>query len=260
MNVAAFLPTLALLLISPLQPAHAAMERSQMVVQTIKADSLNADTTVSAFQSQEEKIVSKWQRQSKLHLTNFIASAVEGSLRGMMAQWLPGDKTKIVALYNKVCGAQLSATAMKAIISKDVNAMLRELNAHRKAFAASHPQLATKKRLNHRAGGFTYPIVRQKVDCPLDDLQKIQALQREIDWAALGLTAEQVVPKGCGNQLLKGVDLLKDDQHASQDLHRVAPFINRIAKLMTWYISKSVYGTVDHSYTVIRKKLMASTT
>ena len=41
-------------------------------------------------------------------------------------------------------------------------------------------------------------------------------------------------------------------------LHR--PFINRIAKLMTWYISKSVYGTVDHSYTAIRKKLMASTT
>ena len=118
-----------------------------MVVQAIKADSLNADTAVSAFQSQEEKIVSKWQRQSKLHLTNFIASAVEGSLRGMMAQWLPGDKTKIVALYNKVCGAQLSATAMKAIISKDVNAMLRELNAHRKAFAASHPQLATKKGL-----------------------------------------------------------------------------------------------------------------
>lgn len=178
----------------------------------------------------------------------------------MMAQWLPGDKTKIVALYNKVCGAQLSATAMKAIISKDVNAMLRELNAHRKVFAASHPQLAMKKGLNHRAGGFTYPIVRQKVDCPLNDLQKIQALQGEIDWTALGLTAEQVVPKGCGKQLLKGVDLLKDDQHASQDLHRVAPFINRIAKLMTWYISKSVYGTVDHSYTVIRKKLMASTT
>ena len=69
----------------------------------------------------------------------------------MMAQWLPGDKTKIVALYNKVCGAQLSATAMKAIISKDVNAMLRELNAHRKVFAASHPQLAMKKGLNQPA-------------------------------------------------------------------------------------------------------------
>lgn len=260
MNVASLLSTLGILLIFPVLSVHAATEKCQIVMQTIKADSLITDSAVSAFRSQEEMIVSRWQRQSKLHLTNFIATAVEGSLRGMMAQWLPGDKMKIVALYNKVCGAQLSATAMKAIISKDVNAMLRELNAHRKVFATAHPQLATHMGLSHRIGGFTYPIVRQKVDCPLDDLQKMQALQGEVDWAALGLTAEQVVPKGCGKQLLKGVDLLKDDQHASQDLHRVAPFINRIAKLMTWYISKSVYGTVDHSYTVIRKKLMASTT
>ena len=255
MNVASFLSTLGILLTSPLLSIDAATENSQIVAQTIKADSLNTDTAVSAFRSQEEMIVSKWQRQSKLHLTSFIATAAEGALRGMMEQWLPGDKTKIVALYNKVCGAQLSATAMKAIISKDVNAMLRELNAHRKAFAALHPQQATKMGLNRRAGGFTYPIVRQKVDCPLDDLQKMQALQGKVDWTALGLTAEQVVPKGCGKQLLKGADLLKNDQHASQDLHRVAPFINRIAKLMTWYISKSVYGTVDHSYTVIRKKI-----
>ena len=83
----------------------------------------------------------------------------------------------------------------------------------------------------------------------------MQALQGEVDWAALGLTAEQVIPKGCGQQLLKGIDLIKDDQHASPDISRIAPLVNRIAKLMTWYISKSVYGTVDHSYAVIRKKL-----
>ena len=173
----------------------------------------------------------------------------------MMAQWLPGEKTKIVALYNKVCGAQLSATAMKAIISKDVNTMLRELNAQRKAFAVAHPQQATKTGLNRRAGGFTYPIVRQKVNCPLDDFLKMQALQREVDWMALGLTAEQAVPKGCGQQLLKGIDLIKIDQHASPDLNRIAPLVNRIAKQMTWYISKSVYATVDHSYDAVRKKL-----
>lgn len=255
MNVAPLLSTLGILLSSPVLSLHAATENCQMVEQTTKADSLNADSAVSAFRSQEEMIVSKWQRQSKLHLTNFIATAVEGSLRGMMAQWLPGEKTKIVALYNKVCGAQLSATAMKAIISKDVNAMLRELNAHRKSFAVAHPQQATKTGLNRRAGGFTYPIVRQKVDCPLADLQKMQALQGEVDWTALGLTAEQVVPKGCGQQLLKGIDLIKDDQHASPDLNRIAPLVNRIAKQMTWYISKSVYATVDHSYAVIRKKI-----
>ena len=255
MNVAPLLSTLGILLGSPVLSLHAATENCQMVEQTTKADSLNADSAVSAFRSQEEMIVSKWQRQSKLHLTSFIALAVEGSLRGMMAQWLPDDKTKIVALYNKVCGAQLSATAMKAIISKDVNAMLRELNAQRKAFATEHPQLAVQMGLNHRVGGFTYPIVRQKVNCPLDDFLKMQALQREVDWMALGLTAEQAVPKGCGQQLLKGIDLIKIDQHASPDLNRIAPLVNRIAKQMTWYISKSVYATVDHSYDAVRKKL-----
>lgn len=255
MNVAPLLSTLGILLGSPVLSLHAATENCQMVEQTTKADSLNADSAVSAFRSQEEMIVSKWQRQSKLHLTNFIATAVEGSLRGMMAQWLPGEKTKIVALYNKVCGAQLSATAMKAIISKDVNTMLRELNAQRKAFATEHPQLAVQMGLNHRVGGFTYPIVRQKVNCPLDDFLKMQALQREVDWMALGLTAEQAVPKGCGQQLLKGIDLIKIDQHASPDLNRIAPLVNRIAKQMTWYISKSVYATVDHSYDAVRKKL-----
>lgn len=255
MKVATFLTTLGLLATSSLLTTHAATENRHTDSLTIKADSLNTDSTTSAFLSQKKIIISKWQRQSKLHLTSFIALAVEGSLRGMMAQWLPDDKTKIVALYNKVCGAQLSATAMKAIISKDVNAMLRELNAHRKSFAVAHPQQATKTGLNRRAGGFTYPIVRQKVDCPLADLQKMQALQGEVDWTALGLTAEQVVPKGCGQQLLKGIDLIKDDQHASKDLNRVAPLVNRIAKQMTWYISKSVYATVDHSYAVIRKKI-----
>ena len=90
----------------------------------------------------------------------------------------------------------------------------------------------------------------------------MQALQREVDWMALGLTAEQAVPKGCGQQLLKGIDLIKidqhaskNDQHASKDLNRVAPLVNCIAKLMTWYISKSVYATVDHSYDAVRKKL-----
>lgn len=134
MNVATFLTTLGLLATSSLLTTHAATENRQTDSLTIKADSLNTDSTMSAFLSQKKIIISKWQRQSKLHLTSFIALAVEGSLRGMMAQWLPNDKTKIVALYNKVCDAQLSATAMKAIIAKDVNAMLRELNAQRKAF------------------------------------------------------------------------------------------------------------------------------
>ena len=255
MKVATFLTTLGLLATSSLLTTHAATENRQTDSLTIKADSLNTDSTTSAFLSQKKIIISKWQRQSKLHLTSFIALAVEGSLRGMMAQWLPDDKTKSVALYNKVCGAQLSATAMKAIISKDVNTMLRELNAQRKAFATEHPQLAVQMGLNHRVGGFTYPIVRQKVNCPLDDFLKMQALQREVDWMALGLTAEQAVPKGCGQQLLKGIDLIKIDQHASPDLNRIAPLVNRIAKQMTWYISKSVYATVDHSYDAVRKKL-----
>ena len=144
MKVATFLTTLGLLATSSLLTTHAATENRQTDSLTIKADSLNTDSTTSAFLSQKKIIISKWQRQSKLHLTSFIALAVEGSLRGMMAQWLPDDKTKIVALYNKVCGAQLSATAMKAIIAKDVNAMLRELNAQRKAFATEHPQLAVQ--------------------------------------------------------------------------------------------------------------------
>lgn len=254
MNSRLYLTSLLLLTFS--LPSQATTNRVQeQTMQAVNVDSLQADSLVRAFHEKEQQTISQWQRQSKLHLTSFIAGAVEGALRGMMAQWLPDDKGKIVTLYNKVCGSQLPASAMKAIIAKDVNSMMRELNTQRQAFVTGHPQAAAQSGLSRRAGGFSYPIVRQKVDCPIDDLLQMHALQGQVDWMSLGLTADKAVPNGCGLQLLKGANLIDSNASSSADLRRVAPIINRIAKQMAWYISKSVYATVDHSYDVIRKNV-----
>lgn len=246
------------------QPAQRGSARRMVPFRstTARTDSLGTEeASIDSMLAQElrgeQRIIDSKRTACKRQFTHYIETAIEGALRSLMGGFLPEGQQAIVKRYQGLCAAQLPMGEMKKLLAPQVNATIAEVNGLRKAtitLAAGHAVSG-----GYGVDGFKYQVIRNAVECPVADLMRMQQLQRQVNWRALGLKADDVVPDGSGARLLRGQDLMPAALvNKNEETKKIGPTVNRIARQLAWLVSKSVYRSIDQVFDVVAQKVSDS--